>query len=71
MYKLNVVWYTIVDAVNTKTNATIWKENLCIDVERDGVQNPFVIVQGSNWQKIIVLVHYQNHYQSVKQHIKL
>ena len=49
MYKLNVVWYSIVDGYNTNTNATIWKDNSWVDIERNGIQNPFVIIPGTNW----------------------
>ena len=71
MYKLNVVWYSIVDGDNTKTNATIWKDNSLVDIERNGIQNPFVMIPGTNWQKIILIVYYQNHYQCLKLHIKV
>ena len=71
MYKINVVWYSIVDALNTKTNATIWRDNSWVDIERNGIQNPFVIIPGSNWQKIILFAHHRNHYQCLKLHIKV
>ena len=37
MYKINVVWYSIVDAANTKTNATIWRDDSWVDIERNGI----------------------------------
>ena len=71
MYKINVVWYSIVDALNTKTNANIWRDNSWVDIERNGIQNPFVIIPGSNWQTIILFAHHRNHYQCLKLHIKV
>ena len=69
MYKLNVVWYTIIDSKNAKTNATLWRDGSWVDVEREGIQNPFLLIPGMNWRKIILIVHYRSHYQCLKLHI--
>ena len=64
-------WYTKIDANDAKTNASIWKDNSMVDIKRDGIQNPFVLIPGMNWQKIILILHYRNHYQCLKLHIQV
>ena len=64
-----MVWYTITNVNKAKPNATIWRDNRMVPIKRDGIQNPFLLIPGLGWRKIILMTHYKDHYQCIKLHI--
>ena len=70
MYKVNFVWYDLHDQMTYATikvpvgKKKIYKEKT---VSKKGLVEPKALTGGSEWDKIVICIHYKEHFMNLKE----
>ena len=70
MYKINFVWYDLQDQITyatIKVNQGKDKVHKEKTIEKKGLVEPKAMTVGSEWEKIVVCIHYKNHFMNLKE----